>query len=480
MIRIATIAGLATMALAYFLVPGRTAPPYGTQVDEIFAQWNHPDSPGCAVAVIEAGGIVYKRGYGKADLEHNIPITPATVFHAASLAKQFTAMSIMLLVEQGRLSLDDDVHTYIDELRGLGASITIRDMLHHISGIKDQWELVTIAGWRMSDDVVTRSDVLDLVKRMTSLHFPPRERFLYSNTNYLLAGLIVERVSKRPLSEFARENIFQPLGMAHTTFTDNHDQIIANHAYGYRGTQPPFDLPPFLMRMPNYDLTGPTNLLTTVEDLARWERNFDDKTVGGETALKEMQTPARLSNGTTFPYGFGLELTSYRGLKTVEHDGRDAGYRSHLLRFPDQHFAVACLCNLALRDSNLPGKLARSIADVYLADLLGPTPAQPPPVVAAPRQPAPADLSKYTGRYYSEEIDATYVIKMQNSSLVLTRPKFPAADLEPHADDTFKTDHFSEVYPLATLRFTRDAQGSVSGFFLDLDRAKNVQFTRSS
>jgi CubicO group peptidase (beta-lactamase class C family) len=378
-IRKAVIVGLAIVGAVYAPVPGRTEGFPSVQVDEIFAQWDYSDSPGCAIAVIKGGGIIYKRGYGTADLDHNIPITPTTVFHAASLAKQFTAMSVMLLVGQGRLSLDDDVRTHISELPDFGQRITIEDILRHISGIRDQWDLVTLAGWRMSDDVVTRGDVLGFVKRMEKLNFSPRDQFLYSNTGYTLAGLIVERVSGRTLADFARENIFRRLGMAHTTFTDNHGQIVNNRAYGYRGTKPPFDVPPFVLRMPNYDITGPTNLLTTVEDLARWNRNFDDKTVGGDAALSKMQTPITLSNGDKTLYGLGLMISKYQGLNIVEHDGRDAGYRSHLIRFPDQSFAVACLCNLALRDSNLPGKLVRRVADVYLADQFVPGTPTPDP-----------------------------------------------------------------------------------------------------
>ena len=305
--------------------------PLGAQVDGIFAQWDTSGSPGCAVAVIHGGSIVYKRGYGIADLDHGLAITPTTVFHAASLSKQFTAMSLLLLVGQGRLSLDDEVRTHIRELPNLGnARVTIGDMLHHISGIRDQWIFVTMAGWRLSDDVVTRDDVLHFVSRMKALNFKPRDQYLYSNTGYTLAGLIVERVSGRPLADFAHDNIFHPLGMANTRFAKTHGVIVPNHAYGYRqSTDQPYEL-----RMPNYDLMGPTNLLTTVEDLARWDRNFDDKTVGGAAALSKMQTPGRLSNGDKVPYGLGLMLSKYRGLSVVEHDGRDAGYRAHLDSLP--------------------------------------------------------------------------------------------------------------------------------------------------
>jgi CubicO group peptidase (beta-lactamase class C family) len=334
--------------------------PKSAQVDQLFARWDTPDSPGCAVAVIQGGSIVYERGYGMADLDHKLKITPTTVFHAASLSKQFTAMSVMLLVAQSRLSLDDDVRWYVSDFPDLGTRITIGDMLHHLSGIRDQWIFATMAGWRLSDDVVKLEDIRYFVRRMKALNFKPRDQYLYSNTGYTLASLIVEKASGQPLADFARDNIFRPLGMADTSFAKTHRGIVHNRAYGYTAEQP------YQLSMPNYDLTGPTNLLTTVEDLARWDRNFDDKTVGGAAALSQMQEPAQLSNGDKVPYGLGLMISKYRGLDVVEHDGRDPGYRAHLIRFPDKHFAVASLCNLALPDNTLPGALVRKVADIYL------------------------------------------------------------------------------------------------------------------
>lgn len=487
------------LSLVCLLVPGPvgralaqsplSGTPLGAKVDKIFAQWDTPGSPGCAVAVIQGGSIIYKRGYGIADLDHGLAITPTTVFHAASLSKQFTAMSVMLLVAQGRLSLDDEVSTHIPELPNLGTRVTIGDMLHHLSGIRDQWILVTMAGWRLSDDVVTRDDVLHFVSRMKALNFKPRDQYLYSNTGYTLAGLIVERVSGRPLADFAHDNIFHPLGMANTRFAKTHGVIVPNHAYGYRqNTDQPYEL-----RMPNYDLMGPTNLLTTVEDLARWDRNFDDKTVGGAAALSQMQAPARLSNGDKVPYGLGLMLSKYRGLSVVEHDGRDAGYRAHLIRFPDQHFAVACLCNLALPEDELPATLVRQVADVYLAGQF-PVPPGPNPAILTTvpgeasrtlqfdAMPAakvtPADLAEYQGRYYSDEIEATYNIERQGSSVVLTRSKYPVTLLTPAFRDGFTMSNFSAALPAATVQFIRDTQGHVSGFLINGDRVRNFEFSK--
>ena len=380
-------------------------------IDEIFAQWDKRGSPGFALAVIREGESVYRRGYGIADLDHDIPIAPDSVFHAASLAKQFTAMAVLLLVNDGRLSLADDARTYLPELPDFGVPITIRHLLQHTSGIRDQWVLVTMAGWRLSDDVVREEDVLHFVSRMRALNFRPGDQFLYSNTGYTLAALIVKRVSGLSLRDFAEARIFRPLGMTRSQFRDAHGLVVADHAYGYRvGPDDAFEL-----RMPNYDLVGPTNLLTTVEDLARWEHNFYHQALGGE-AVDQMQQPGTLTSGQSIPYGLGLFVSTYRGQPIVEHDGRDAGYRAHLIRFPELGFAIACLCNLAVPDGSLPGRLARKVVDLYLVDRLGPPPGPDgDDPVPAPR----ADIGALVGAYWSASREEVARVWVDGSTLQL-------------------------------------------------------------
>jgi CubicO group peptidase (beta-lactamase class C family) len=454
------------------------------KVDRIFAQWAKRHSPGFAVAVSKAGRIVYSRGYGMADLDHGIPITPSTVFHACSLAKQFTAMCIMLLVGSRKLALTDKVQDHVPELGRIASHITIADMLHHVSGIRDQWVLVTMAGWRLSDDVVTENDVLELVKRMKTLNFHPGSHFSYSNTNYTLAGLIVERVSGQSLAEFARKRIFAPLGMKRTCITNTHGEIIKNRAYGYRAAGKTFE-----MRMPNYDLAGATNLLTTVEDLIRWTRNFDSAVVGGKAALVAMQTPVAKSNG----YGLGLIIdTDDSGRVTVEHSGEDAGYRSHLIRYPEQRLAVALLGNVLLEKIQT-ADLVRQVAAVYLerkraaaGEDSGTTSAAAAAKTAAAVS-APADLKEYVGQYYSEEIDTVYEIALQGVSLQIRRKKYDPCPLDAISGDEFKVArNFSNVLTSATLQFSRDAHRKIDGFRIDdatpapNNRLVNFRFSRLS
>ena len=342
---------------------GPPADTIASRVDKLFATWDKPNSPGCALAVIKDGSIVYKRGYGAADLDHDVPISSATVFHVASVSKQFTAFSVLLLAQQGKLSLDDQVRKYITELRDFGTPITIRHLMHHTSGLRDQWNLLIMSGWRLSEDVVRDEDVLDLVSRMKSLNFKPGDEHLYSNTGYTLLAQIVKRVSGQSLREFTEANIFKPLGMSHTFFRDDHAVIVKNQAYAYNAGPGGA----FKLSVPNYDTVGASSLLTTVEDLAKWDQNFYDYRIGGKSIIEQMQVPGVLNGGATIDYAMGLAVGKYKGLKIVEHSGGDAGYRSHLIRFPDQRFSVACLCNVG---SANPSLLAKQVSEVYLTGQL--------------------------------------------------------------------------------------------------------------
>lgn len=435
------------------------------KIDQIFAQWKKPNSPGFAIAVSKAGKVIFRKGYGMADLDHGLAITPSTVFHAASLSKQFTAMAIMLLITVPKLattpiSLDTDVHTLVPQLSGIGQPITIGQMLHHISGIRDQWVLATMAGWRLSDDVVTRDDVIErFVARSKTLNFDPGDQFSYSNTNYTLAGEVVKKVSGMSLAAFCDRYIFKPLKMARTRFVETHGEIVNHRAYGYMPVSAGWRV-----RMPNYDLTGPTNLHTTVDDLMRWDRNFDHMGVGGAVALTAMQTPAPPAAPT---YGLGLFVEYEDGHRIVEHNGRDAGYRSHLIRFPDQKLSVALLCNIAL-DDPLPSTwtLVRQVAAVYLGTSFAPMAAEP---TLAASGFAPAGLGDYRGRFYSDEIDATYILKFNSneSAVQVTREKYPPTTLLPAGPDFFIMKDFSIVLPQLLVQFNRDAQQKITGFRLD-------------
>src|SRR5690349_21458026 len=289
-------------------------------VDHIFDAWRSTDMPGCALGVSRGGRVVYEHGYGMANLETGTPITPASIFHVASVSKQFTAMAIMLLARDGKLSVDDDIRKYLPEIPDYGTRITIRHLLTHTSGLRDQWELLALARGRFEEDRITEADVMDIVPRQTALNFTPGSEYVYSNTGFTLLGVIVKRVSGKSLRDFADERIFKPLGMASTHFQDDYTMLVRGRtsAYAPRAAG-------WRVSIPNYDTYGATSLFTTVGDLLKWEANLDNPTVGDRALIARMETPTPLTGGDTSNYGFGLSIDRYRGARVVGHGGADAG-----------------------------------------------------------------------------------------------------------------------------------------------------------
>lgn len=475
---------LGFLALVFTGVAGSATFPAKPEVDNLFSQYGD-STPGCSLAVGRAGVIVYSRGYGMADLDHGIPNTPSTVFHAGSVAKQFTAMALLLLAQQtpAPLTLDDEVLTHMPELPKVAEKVTIRQLLQHTSGLRDQWTLATMAGWRLSDDVVTLDDVLGFVARMKTPNFVAGLNWSYSNTNYTLAGLIVKRknAAGQTLAQFASDNMFTPLSMTSTRFVERHGEIVANRAYGYRGRDVS-DQPPFEMRMPNYDLAGPTNLVTTVEDLIRWEANFSSKVVGNDAIFKQMHEPRRINDENA--YGLGLFIREDKvGGRIIEHDGRDAGYRSHLFRYPDKQLAVALLCNVWMPDNTTTG-LVRKIAAAFLNTQ--PTASSPPqPLVLPKEKPASRSLAEYVGRYRNEELGADYDISLADGKLWIARPRYAPASLVSLGQDTFMVTDFSAVLPRPLLSFQTDSAGKIHRLVMDdrkwggMGRLWDFTFTRS-
>jgi len=374
----------------------------------------------------------------------------------------------MLLARDGKLSLDDDIRKYVPELPNYGKTITIRHILTHTSGIRDYLTLWGLAG--VDDaDLTTDQDALELIARQRELNFAPGEQWLYSNSGFFLASMIVKRVSGKTLADFAAERIFKPLGMTHTRFNDDHMSIIPNRATGYA----PRDSGGWATAMSNFEQTGDGAVQTSIEDMQRWDENFYTGRVGGAETLAAMQKQATLNNGKPQTYALGLMVDNYRGLRVVSHGGSWAGYRAELLRFPDQHLSVACLCNLARTN---PSQLSRRVAEIYLGDRM--TPSAEGTVTAAGRRaaetaiggwtPAPGELARYAGRYESPELETSYTLSVDSGKLMLHRRRSPPIALAPTTADSFAAEGI-------TYRFTRD-NGRVRGFVVDAGRTKNLRF----
>jgi CubicO group peptidase (beta-lactamase class C family) len=367
-----------------------------TKIDKVFEHMDKATSPGCALGLVRDGRLVYARGYGMANLDHDVAITPSTVFDVASISKQFTAAAIHLLVRDGKLSLDDDVRKYVPELPDFGDPITVRHLLHHTSGLRDQFELLILAGWRYSLDLITDDDVLQLMARQKDLNFRPGADHVYCNTGYTLLATIVSRVSGQTFRAFTMARLFKPLGMTRTFFRDDHAEVIKGQANGYVP-----DRDTFRLSVTNFDTAGASSLHTTVEDMARWDHNFTDGGVGGLDFVATLLKKGTLAKGDELPYASGLIHGTYRGLATVGHGGVAAGYRSDYLRFPGVGASVVSACNLS---SANPSELNRRVADIWLADKLEPVPAVPGddrPTVSLSAE----ELRRYEGLYWVRGTD---------------------------------------------------------------------------
>ena len=326
-------------------------------------------APGCVVGVARPAAPTLVRAYGMADLAHGVPNTPETVFESGSVAKQFTAAAVLLLVQDGRLALDDDVRRYLPELPDFGRRITLRHLLTHTSGLREQWQLLAIAGSPPGTQVHTLATVLDLASRQRALNFPPGAEFLYTNTGYSLAALVVERVSGQPLARFAEERLFRPLGMTRTRWRDDFRRVVPRRATAYSPARGDTSGGSGAYRedMPFTSVVGNGGLLTTVGDLLRWNAFLDAPATvggvpGGPALVAALETPGRLGSGRVLPYALGLALDTADGARTVSHGGSTAGYKTWLGRVPARGVSVAVLCNHAGADA--PGLGARIVARV--------------------------------------------------------------------------------------------------------------------
>jgi len=308
-------------------------------IDKIFDRYK-PGNPGCQLAISRYGQVIYSRSWGMADMEHGVSLSNNSIIEAGSVSKQFTAAAILLLEQQGKLSLNDDVHKYVPELPDYGAPITLRQMMQHASGLKDWGAVAAISGWPRSTKTYNNDDALYIISRQKTLNHKPGEEYLYSNSNYNLFAIIVERVSGKSLAEFTRINIFEPAGMKHTEWRNNFKKIVANRAIAYQKS-----INSYLTDMPNEYVYGNGGLLTTAEDLLIWNNYYLNNKLGNPSLLPNQLSTSSFNNGRMGWYGAGLAIDSTRGWKTISHDGATASYRSSLEHFPDLGLSIAWLSN---------------------------------------------------------------------------------------------------------------------------------------
>lgn len=448
------------------------APGPAAEVDELFAAWDEPDSPGAAVGVFRDGRIVYAQGYGSANLDYGIPMSPQTVLRTGSLTKQFVAMGIALLAEQGKLDPDDDIREYLPEMPDYGTPITLKHLLHHTSGIREYLTLVSLIGKpEGSGYVYTPEGLLAMLARQKALNFEPGERYEYSNSGYFLLAEVIARVSGTSAGTFLEEHVFEPLGMDDTRLHDDPDAVIRNRGVGYS----PADSGGFRLDILRLEVVGDLGVITSVEDFVKWDRNFYENRLGkgSPELLQTVLTPGTLNDGERIDYAWGLRAGRYRGLETIYHSGSAVGYVAYYLRFPDQAFSVVVLSNLS-RFS--PERSAKRIADVYLAEHFGdrPVPAVEEPSAEEPvpsRPLTPSEARAYAGSYYSEELDVVYRLSRIDDGLELSVNAL-SGPITAIADDRLRWGGGVEFL------VTRSENGDVTGFTVQSESVRGLRFTR--
>ena len=449
-------------------------------VDALFASWDVPGSPGCALAVAQDGTLVYSRGYGYANLDHDIPITPQTVFDVASVTKQFVAASISMLALDGKLSLDDNVRKWLPELPEYEWPITLRHMIYHTSGLRDYLNLFPLAG-RNHYYPLSHSQILAMMSRQRELIFPPGEQYLYSNTAYMLLAQVLERAGGKSLGEFTEERIFEPLGMEGSLMYDNYEEIIPRRATGYDRDD---DGHVRMVHNYNFDVAGDGQLYSTVEDLLRWDNYLH----GAEkpAIYSAMLTEGILDNGDPISRARGLFLDEYRGLRTLHHTGSSWGSRSILIRFVESGLAIAIACNDGYSN---PRGLAWRVADHYLADQLAPESDDEEPggdqkvadIAPGPPSLTSGQLAEFTGTFFSAELDATYRFAVVDGGLVVRIEQELPLEVTPVADGRFKIRFYDQAYwepPSASLEFYRDHDGVITGFSLSSGTERDIEFEK--
>lgn len=360
------------------------------------------------LAVIKDGEFRYKRGYGMADLERGMAISTESVFDIGSTGKQFTATVIAILANQGFLALDDSIRKYLPEMLPYADQITIRHLIHHTSGLRDYLTLLDLRGLPM-ENIYAEGFLLDLITRQKGLNFKPGSEHLYSNSGYFLLGTIAQRVTGKHITELIKEHILDPLGMIHTTFNKDYRPIVKNRAMSYEDGEREGTFVNALALSGGF---GDGALLTCAEDLLLWDRNFYDNNLNNAQAdlIEQLHQTERLKGGKSVSYAFGLDVTEYRGQKVVQHAGGWAGYRSEMMRFPDQRMTIICLANLGSMD---PSMLCQQVADILLDDVL-----EAEKITRKRKSIEQPSMKEYSGLYQSKML--TYDIFVRDGQLFLS------------------------------------------------------------
>jgi len=420
------------------------------RVDSLFSPWAKPNSPGASIGIYKDDSLIYSQGYGMSNLEYDIPIKPNSIFHVASVSKQFTNFAILLLEEEGKLSIEDDIRKYLPEIHDFGKTITIRHLMHHTSGYRDQWQLLVISGWRM-DDVITKDHILKMILGQRELNFEPGSEYRYSNSGYSILARIVDKVSGKTFGEFAAERIFKPLEMHDTHVHDDHERIVPRRTYSYypRGFG-------YKKGVLSYANDGATSLFTTAEDMGKWMHNMLHPDLG-KSFIHRMRIKGKLNNGEEINYGLGQSVGTYEGLPYAGHGGADAGFRSSVRWYPEQNFGVVVLSNLATFN---PEEKVDEITDIFLKEQF--VKEEKEAKVYTPIELSVDELKPFEGKYSISQFGVNLNLEVKEDSLEVHQEwNGSRFKVVPIARDTF----VELKEPTVTLAF-RMKKKKVEGFQL--------------
>jgi CubicO group peptidase (beta-lactamase class C family) len=402
------------------------------KIDSLLSKYNE-NEPGVAIGLVKNNQLMYEKYFGMANLDYGIPIHKETSFHVASVSKQFTAFAILLLEDEGKLSLEDDIRIYLPEMHEFEPKITISHLLNHTSGLKDKYNLLRLSGWTL-DDVITNEQVLDLIFNQKTLNFKPNDKHMYSNANYALLAEIVAKISKMSFAEFTRQRIFEPLRMYNSKFVDQKGQVVKNKSLSYFKVDSTY-----LEDLFNNFSVGATNLNTTITDLSKWAINYYTKRIGNEAIFTKMQTLRHLNNGETYGYANGLFVNTYKGFKRIEHSGQDASYQAYLATFPE--------LDLSLIFTNTNGevngaRMVYDIMDICLEPYLKNKQSNSSKTTLFNHKNRIEKTTKYLkqfeGYYWDEKDKYSRHIKVENDTLYYVRSVMNKSALIPVGENEFE------------------------------------------
>lgn len=392
-----------TLLILFIFITGCSAQSNDTtsRIDKMFSAWNN-STPGGSILVARGGKILYQKAFGLANLEGNIPNTVNTIFEAGSVSKQFTAYSILLLNAEGKLSLTDDVRKFVPELPVYESPVTIQHLLNHTSGLKDWGSIGSLTGFPRGSRDYTIPLALHIMSKQKSTNFKPGNEYSYSNSNYTMLTIIVERVSKRTLEQFTTERLFKPLGMNNTRWRSNFRDIVPNRAQAYSRDDNGYEL-----NMPFEHIYGHGGLLTTTSDLLKWNQLLEKH----DAIYSKRIERGKLNDGKEIDYAAGISHGNVNGIAEIQHSGATAGYRAWLAYYPSKKLNVILLSNDA---SFAPYDVGHDIAEIYFGAPPKPPIMEPEPV----KEPTVTfDPDLYVGEYYSDEAECTFRVVRNGSKI---------------------------------------------------------------